>query len=272
MRIKFTSSIGNIEFTRPFKYVDYTGTEMVAEMRTVPLQNQGSLLTGVRLPERVVAINLVLEGIGENDLRDTVRYLFSKCNPLYPGYLEFIFTDETYRLYATPEKVYINKELGSGRRYNKATVTFRAVDPLFYSDEITVNFVEYAAGLRFPFRFPINFGKNGSKNYIVNDGEWSTPVYIKLSGDLEYPVVYNRTTNQELRINAILTGTDFLEISTRLGDEYVKLNGVNAMQYWGEASEFWNLIPGENFVQYRSIGDTNSFSAFMTYRKGYLGL
>ena len=274
MNITYYNANGSINFqSYPYKFVSYAGNGAEAVINTVPIVGKGSLETGLRLDDRLFSLSIIVEGAGESDVACKVRSLYSKCNPLYTGYLTFEFPNSSYRLYCRPEKVIPSRELGSGRRFYKTTISFRATDPLFYEEtENTVNFGDYVAGFRFPFRFPLNFGKNGSKNYLTNDGEWETPFYIRLSGDLEYPVVYNRTTNQNIRVNTILSGTDYLEISTRLGDEYIKLNGVNAYQYFDDASEFFKLPIGENFIQYRSTGDTANFTAIMTYRRGFLGI
>jgi hypothetical protein len=127
-------------------------------------------------------------------------------------------------------------------------------------------------GIRFKLRLPTIFSYRGFKRRAVNEGDVATPVEIEFKGPATNPTVNNLTTGEFIKVNRELGEEDVLTINTSFGQKYVRINGQNAFHYIDLDSVFWQLVPGENTLSYRSNNDSIKTRVTVKWKNRYVGL
>jgi hypothetical protein len=110
----------------------------------------------------------------------------------------------------------------------------------------------------------------GWKIYPAQDGaiaqnNGTTVVYptIYIYGAAQNPVITNRTTGEQIKVNVTLGASDVIEINTELKSTMLNGGNINALVEPG--SVYFGLVPGNNDISYSS--DTNGYINIVWYDK-----
>lgn len=216
---------------------------------------------------RTVAINMIAVGKSEAHRDDLFFKMISQLMDVSGG--------EIGKLYVTRSDglvVYLNCAYSSGlnvtedyRRFQQFTLEFYAADPYFYRD-LEILRVELPSESRITLRDRLLFGsghvlgETTGEGYgiVKNTGSESILPVIKtkrLNGDFR---ITNKTTNQTLILNDIVTTTDqTLVIDTRPSTKSIKI--VNSDGSWTAAGQYldwaninmdFEIAPGENQIEF----------------------
>ena len=142
------------------------------------------------------------------------------------------------------------------------------LDPYYESREMSY----LMGGIQFRLTLPTMFSYRGFKRRAINGGDVATPVEIEFKGPAVNPTVSNLTTGEFIRVNRELAEDDVLTINTAFGQKYVRINGQNAFHYIDLDSVFWQLVPGENTLSYRSNNDSIKTKVLIKWKNRYVGL
>jgi hypothetical protein len=144
------------------------------------------------------------------------------------------------------------------RRYANGVISwaaeFLAGDPRIYETELRQISIQPRSlsqkGIRFPVRFPINFGGGTSGlGQAKNDGTIPTPPYVVIRGPALNPLVKHEDKEQSLKFTITLTPDDYLSID--FVNRLVNLNGeVSRYSTKDPTSEWWELAPGVNNLSF----------------------
>lgn len=162
----------------------------------------------------------------------------------------------------------------------EANVGLRCLDPALLADVVESEQIStWIGGWEWKFSLPFHMRLRGAPQItIVNDGQLPTPVEIVFHGPADNPRITNLVNGAYIQVNRSLTADDALYISTAFGDKTVEIetNGVrtNAFNYIDLDSDFQNfqLLLGDNVLEYQTSNETVPQSVQIFYRKRYLGI
>jgi hypothetical protein len=149
----------------------------------------------------------------------------------------------------------------------------------FLHDLMSLNteIITWVGGLTFPFTLPFSLKQKGEPRInIFVAGHMESPVKIIFHGPAENPMVTNLTTGKFFRINRTLTSDETLHINTTFGEKTVEveINGIrqNAFNYIDLDSTFFNLLPGDNLIEYTAGDGVTPKGVEIRYKNRYLGV
>ena len=139
--------------------------------------------------------------------------------------------------------------------------TFDTVEPLFL----------------FPFIMdtlnPVIFGNIIPNKFANNEGQSEAPITIKINGACVNPQITNVTTGEFIRFKDLTMGAnDELIIDTTFGQKKVELNGVNVFNKLDFSSTFFNLIEGENEIDFSAESGSDTATILFIYRNLFISI
>ena len=139
--------------------------------------------------------------------------------------------------------------------------TFDTVEPLFH----------------FPFlmspEYPVIFGNIIPNQFANNEGQAEAPVTIKINGACINPTITNVTTGEFISFkNLTMNANDELLIDTTFGQKRVELNGVNVFNKLDFTSTFFNLIRGENEIDFSDESGSNTATILFIYQNLFISI
>lgn len=260
-----------------YHILDYEGFEATAyELTTTQnINGIGSTLDKRKLLPRDMSLQFAHMGLDKAGERDRLIGFFS---PLQSGWLYITYRDirrqiqyevvsfeYTYRAFVEPLV---------------AVVGLQCLDPAMLDDVVESEQIStWVGGWQWQFSLPFHLRQRGAPQVtIVNDGQLPTPVEIVFHGPADNPRITNLVNGAYIQVNRSLTADDALYISTAFGDKTVEIetNGVrtNAFNYIDLDSDFQNfqLLLGDNVLEYQTSNETVPQSVQISYRKRYLGI
>ena len=160
--------------------------------------------------------------------------------------------------------------------WQKVQLTFEANNPFWYSpNEIIETFKSVEPMFDFPFAMsavnPVIFGTMIPAKIAINDGQVEAPMTIRIAGACVNPEIINETTGEFIRFkNLTMISTDILEIDTTFGQKKVLLNGQNVFNKLDFNSTFFNLVQGENTIDFNDQTGSTTASIHFIYRNLYI--
>lgn len=154
------------------------------------------------------------------------------------------------------------------RRIGQTNVQFSmfAEDPRIYNSGMqTANILQEPI---------VNTGRSYNKSYnysygppilpsgqnLIVTGNRSTPVILIISGPAAYPKIINETVGMTLDFDILLGNGESLTIDTQY--HTVRINGTENRRATMMAPNWFSLVPGNNFIRYRSsISGSSSVTA-----------
>lgn len=278
-RLWWTAGDGSVlALESPYLLTDIAGTGGgPAEVQTqrAPFQD-GSTVRDELIKEREISLEVVIVASSRQELFARRRALARAFNPkLGQGTLSWTDPDGTeWRLDAVPEGVEYPGGDAAGPTYQRAVISLLAAEPYWYRTGV-LEAVQYEGGLEFPFEFPISFATVKSASLAVNNGDVAAPITVQLVGPCLNPSVTNLTTGKKLKVQYNVPSGSYIRINTAFGQKEVTLvtgaTETNVMNYLTADSEFWDLVPGANELQFAEEGSNPAALMLVTWRNRYVG-
>lgn len=151
-----------------------------------------------------------------------------------------------------------------------------APDPTIYDNAtgtaLTANVPKIVSGgYTYPVVYPVIYAAGSSPTTVVNSGTVSVYPTITLSGIMTNPIIQNVTTGQLFKLDGLTTSSgDVVVIDMRARS--VLLNGGSIFADVDSASSWWPLQAGNNSISLTSSGGSDTVSAVVSWRSGYMGI
>lgn len=233
----------------------------------------GGTINSRKIKKRPIVIEA--ECKNKTETEDIRKNLISFFNPLHEGIL--IVNRNGVEKY-----IKYNVEKFQDKRKNlydplNFIVDLICPDPFFKDIEIGNQISTWIGGWKFKFKLPFQFRKKGKpQKNIFNAGDVETPVKIAFKGPAVNPKICNLTTKEFVRVKRTLTSDDILYINTEKGNKTIEIerNGTrkNAGNYIDLDSTFFQLIPGDNLIEYSTENNLDPQSVELIYSNKYLGV
>ncbi|MEO3857489.1 hypothetical protein [Acrocarpospora sp. B8E8] len=250
------------------------------------LSLDGAHLRGARNTSREIFIPVMVEGPDRGIFLRFRRKLLSYLNPgrglgrirLTEGdatsrYLDCVFTGGAEGDYGTGQ---------SGFLWQKYGLTFRAIDPFWYSTgTVDIQFSSTATGLKPFFGTPF-FGLNINSTHSLNGavtltvaGDVETWPTWKFTGPLDgITLALSGYTTAAYRLDVSLASGQTLYIDTRPGRRRILLlddfNAATGINYWDRlhaGDSFWPVSPVGTSAVTLTVGDVGpETTAYLSYR------
>lgn len=282
--LRFTSSKGDsIElFGRPFRLMSVEGlgdVEADNQMQKSPFQDGATYIDAV-LETRPITIELKITGNDFEEVTENRRKLSSIFNPrLGVGKLEYIGSDHKL-IGAKSESVpfFPDGSTNRGETFQKALINLTCPNPYWKSILITEE-PAFEPKFRFPIPFYDNPGKfimgiQRDQRVIINDGDAPMPLQIEFFGPALNPVIKNNTTGEFIKINQMLEENEKMMVDTTDGKKsvfFVDENGNerDVFNWIDLGSTFFDLVVGENDIEYTADSDIQGAIVNISYSKLY---
>jgi hypothetical protein len=164
----------------------------------------------------------------------------------------------------------------AGRRTPKVMLQFEATDPRRYvaalSSAVTAPPAS-TSGISWPITWPLTWPSTGTAGtaYVVNSGDFSTPVTLTITGPLTTPAVYRQDTGDVLELATTLAASDVVTIDS-LADT-LTLNGTPAKNLLTDRSapvSTFMMPPGSTGLALRAAVTDPSAKLTALWRSAYL--
>jgi hypothetical protein len=161
-----------------------------------------------------------------------------------------------------------------GETFLKATLIFRAVDPLWLGAAVTIAYdLGATPALFFPF-FPLVLTASSvfANTTVVNPGDREAYPIWTITGPGSDIVLRNMTYSEEINLPVTLTGAQALVIDTSFSEKTIIRNdGANLFSSLTNTSVLWTLRAGTNQIRLEMNGANVSSRITLTYYPRYLG-
>ncbi|ACJ33054.1 phage tail family protein [Anoxybacillus flavithermus] len=285
-RIIFTNARGQsveLKSSAPFLLQSIEGLgDVDADIQTqkAPFQDGSTYIDSV-LQERAISLEIVILAADKPTLLQQRQFFASVFNPkLGKGILRYENGTTVREIEAVPDGVptFPSGKDNHGPIFQKAIVHLVCPEPFWLDEFSTSEKMSYIlGGLSFPLRLGTMFAHRGFKKVLYNQGDVATPVTIEFYGPATNPVVWNRTTNEFIKVNRTLVETDKLVITTDFGNKSVTIENedgttTNVFNWIDLESTFWQLVQGDNIVEYGSDSDATKSRVIVSYKNRYLSV
>lgn len=212
--------------------------------------------------------------VSHENIDEYRRYLSSVMNPKLDGLL--IYEDEfvTRQIECTNEHVprFTDKTQNSHR----IIINLKCPNPYFQSPQITEE-PAFEPLFEFPFEGEFEMGMQRDRRIILNDGDAPAPLYIEFFGPAVNPLIRNNTTGEYIKVNQTLGENEVMKIDTTPGRKsvvFVGPDGVerNVFNWVDLGSTFFQLVIGENDIEYTADSDIQGAIVNISYSKFYVAV
>ena len=240
----------------------------------------GGEITATSLQARDIFIQGWVVANSEELMKERKSVLNKFIHPLH--WMECIYGDYKLTFKPTSSVKYSSNYLENNEIVCKFLVSGECNQPLFMLASPDV--VTKSVAQEVPF-FPATFVEEGivfgfipaiDLENLVNYGDVSAGFVAKLvaNGAVTKPVITNSTTGDLIELNIELLEEDILEVSTLLGDKYIKLTRAGAttdeFKALTKTSTLFELVAGVNsLVVTATTGDVN-LEVEVTYSPRFL--
>lgn len=157
-------------------------------------------------------------------------------------------------------------------------VELTAHNPFWYdAQERMVLLRGSMAGLRFPLKFmpKVKFGIVGNDSYVNNTGDVPAPIRAVYTSTINNPRLILDETGEYIQINAQLSGSAALTVTTGYGQKNVvltKADGTSesAFHMIDIGSTFFSLPQGQSHIKFESTGNIPVVKLY--WRNYYVGV
>ncbi|MED4969746.1 phage tail family protein [Parageobacillus toebii] len=280
-RIIFTNARGQsveLKSSAPFllQSVDGLGdVDADTQTQKSPFQDGSTYIDSV-LQERAISLEIVIIASDKPTLLQQRQYLASVFNPkLGQGILRYENGEVVREIEAVPDgvPVFPSGRENRGPFFQKALVNLLCPNPFWKSTEITEE-PTFEPLFQFPFEGVFQIGIQRDKRIIVNDGDAPAPLYIEFYGPAVNPIIINRTTGEFIKVNQTLGENEIMKIDTTPGRKsvcFIQPDGTerNVFNWIDPESTFFQLVVGENEIEYSADSDIQGAIVNISYRKLY---
>jgi hypothetical protein len=208
--------------------------------------------------------------------KDRRRDLINVCNPkLGLGKITLEMDGEIKEINGTLDGGVFFPERGENH-YQNFMITWKCPNPYWRSLNITEE-PTFEPLFQFPFEGTFEMGIQRDKRIIDNDGDAPAPIYVEFFGPAVNPIILNNTTGEFIKINQTLDEGEYMRVDTTPGNksvEFVSPDGTatNVFNWIDLNSTFFQLIVGENEIEYSADSDIQGAVVNIRYNKLYVGV
>lgn len=216
-----------------------------------------------------------------NEIANARRELTNICNPLN-GTLVMTVTLNNGEMFHR-DVTFVSAPLfptgfeNRNEQWQKVQLLYAANNPFWYAEtEIVESFQGVDPLFEFPFTMapitdPVIFGNIIPSNIAINEGQAEAPIIIEINGACVNPMILNETTGEFIAFKDLtMNSTDTLIIDTTFGQKRVELNGQNVFNKLDFASTFFNLVIGDNAIDFSDDTGSTSATIHFIYRNLYI--
>ncbi|MED4359476.1 phage tail family protein [Geobacillus stearothermophilus] len=279
-RIIFTNSRGQsveLKNSAPFLLQSIDGLgDVDAEVQTqkAPFRDGSTYIDSV-LQERAISLEVVILA-DKSTLLEKRQYLASVFNPkLGKGVLRYENGETIREIEAVPDgvPVFPSGRENRGLVFQKALVNLLCPNPFWKSTEITEE-PTFEPLFSFPFEGMFQIGIQRDARIIVNDGDAPAPLQIEFHGPAVNPIIINKTTGEFIKVNQTLGENEIMKIDTTPGRKsvcFIQPDGTerNVFNWIDPESTFFQLVVGENEIEYSADSDIQGAIVNISHRKLY---
>jgi phage-related protein len=266
-----------------FEKISGIGAEDIQQITTEAPGQNGNMLIGQYTSDREITVYIHIKGDTVKSMYENRQNLITLLNPeLYGdgdlGRIEYTNDTGTWWIPAAVKR--------GPQEYAKAGSYFKSIPLVFYCPDalwrdLIPEFAKMAylgGGMRFPLRMgAVKFGSIGYKTTILNRGNRRAPLIIDISGPATRPEVLKVSTGEYIRVKRTLYAGDNLHIDATPGNRAVTIRRAagtteTAIGYIDLSSEWFQLDPGENQLQYLSGDDTQTAEIMLSSYGRYGGM
>lgn len=160
--------------------------------------------------------------------------------------------------------------------WQKVQLMFAANNPFWYAEtEIVESFQGVEPLFSFPFSMsildPVIFGTVVPSNVAINYGQAEAPVVIQIKGACVNPTIINETTGEFIAFKDLtMTANQTLIIDTTFGQKKVELDEQNIFHKLDFESTFFNLVIGENKIDFSDQTGNPEATIHFIYRNLFI--
>jgi Phage tail protein len=279
-RIIFTNARGQsveLKSSAPFLLQSIDGLgDVDADTQTQksPFQDGSTYIDSV-LQERSISLEIVILA-DKSTLLEKRQYLASVFNPkLGKGVLRYENGETIREIEAVPDGVptFPSGQDNRGLTFQKAIVNLLCPNPYWKSMEITEE-PTFEPLFQFLFEGVFEMGMQRDQRIIVNDGDAPAPLIIEFYGPAVNPKITNKTTGEFIKVNQTLQEGEVMRIDTTPGNKsvyFVQPDGTerNVFNWIDLDSTFFQLVVGENEIEYSADSDIQGAIVNIRYKKLY---
>jgi hypothetical protein len=250
--------------------------------RTKAPYQDGTTYIDTLMNERAISFEITILTSDELSLTEKRQLVTQVFNPkLGEGVLRYEFEGGTREIDVTVDgpPVFPSGRDNRGRNYQKAIINLLCPSPFWMDAVKTSKQMSFImGGFGFPWRLgSTKFSERTYKRVFDNQGDVSTPVYIEFYGPAVNPVITNNTTGEFVRVNRTLEETDKLVIDTTFGQKKVEIvhadgSTTNAFNWIDLDSTFFQLVLGDNEIEYNSNNDSTKSRVVISFKNRFLGV
>jgi Phage tail protein len=280
-RVVYTNSRGQsveLKSSAPFLLQSIDGLgDVDADIQTQksPFQDGSTYIDSV-LQERAISLEIVIIASDKPTLLQQRQYLASVFNPkLGQGILRYENGEVVREIEAVPDgvPVFPSGRENRGLVFQKALVNLLCPNPFWKSTEITEE-PTFEPLFSFPFEGMFQIGIQRDARIIVNDGDAPAPLQIEFHGPAVNPIIINKTTGEFIKVNQTLQEGEVMKIDTTPGNKsvyFIQPDGTvrNVFNWIDLNSTFFQLVVGENEIEYSADSDIQGAIVNISYNKLY---
>ena len=276
---RFTAGDGTVlNFTTPIYLNSQDGEGMPPidiQSQKAPFQDGDTLIDQLFEPRRLT-LNFTVTEITRALYLTARRSIVQAMNPkLGTGTFRWVRDDGlTLDLNAVPEDLAF---LRGGIDWCQGRAILKANNPFWHHPTGSAATLHaLTGGLEFDIEFDIEFATVSGVTSVTNDGDVKCPFTATINGPCSNPKITSNTLGKFLKIELDLDAGESLSIDTEFGQKAITLisggSTSNAMHYLSSDSEFFDLEPGVNSIEYteESFG-SNAGSCVLGWIIRYLG-
>ena len=157
---------------------------------------------------------------------------------------------------------------------SKLLVELEAEYPFFQSQTQKSNnaYIFQGGGMAIPMSIPMSMGNGGNNELVItNDGTYEAYPIFTFSGSLNFPTLYNLTTNKIINLNVNLaTASDTVVIDTYNRTVLLNPGGTNGRHL--VSGDFWTVEIGSNVIHLGNGSYNPTGKCSISFRDHYLNI
>lgn len=271
--------------TTPFFLTDIDANSLGTSRDTQKAIGQnGQTTQGIVYNPRTIILNLAFDGIldGKYDwgeLRKNWKQIVKTFLPHEKGTLYYQNAGGSYKIDCSPFDIPNFESVVA--THSKFKLEMIADDPLWLAKQALVSRLgQVTGGIRFPLRYPLQYGKWITNAVIDNDTNLELPCVVELSTSASYVQVTNNTTGEFIKVDKALQNNQKLIIDTGACTvvivTYDTLGLETAREYANykltSDSRYFKLVCGLNNISIDNGVASSAIPASVTYYKRFLGV